>query len=1086
MTESLPDWDMCFSFQKYLKISIAVFLLSVTLLGGCSKGLFNNPTADGTPQLPFKGIKIDFDSTCLKKTSTTIGKFVEGTAQPAAVSAQWQCYGKAIQTFVENVKGAKENEFAPREIAGFFEFFFLKNTKISDELLQQIMYVKQLFVGGSDQVVTGPELLRLIQLTRQLEGFSLELLPFMKVYSLNWRLSPTEDLVSEVNYFEQSNETIQRVTRELTDIFERNGASYRIENFYHLVLSVSSLESEANSSAWPFLEKLKSAIPLVETIKRTLTGGDQKIVAANEWRRFALLSSRGYVQYLRYYYFIRQVSSSSKGEELAYVVKSIEDLFSYLGDMVREKPKGRFTQQELIEILRVLEKIFPEFQISDKMIVEGMKIKRLFFGGSLDDWSPEDFDNAKVKVNSFREIAVKILNFGDYLTLRWGPQNRQRSAAESYAREAEFNLVDFAESLAQLFETEYDLKDLLVFLNELDAHFPSLKSESPKPSLIQSVRKYLPLLVSFKNLILSDETSLVVHNATTNEWPQFLKFTAKVYARLLYFNYFISHQELERGQGLASFGIFIGDLKTLLEELMFPKKNQVITNKEISRLVFSLVQTKLIDINLNYEAVQKIIFVLNSKILIDSQSLDLQTQGQLRSYNGFGKPQLEYAFFRYQGWLKNQQSIDNAFKQTPKISGVWRKNLEPLLPPDFQVFLRSPVPFTLDFEHRLYLSRSEIPMTFDSVSRLNWTMSLVQLLIRSYSKDPRKFSTLFGLTESECDALFSDFRQAFISIGYLEPENKTFVKGRMLEANLFTPHGNGNSFLELPEAVELLNMIVSAFGIQRSVRQTIEAECPVRPGLKLYQNTLPLNCLMDVYRRNFARFLGSQPDFSHFISSLSGSQLSEFLLLLIQGTGYDVSNLSDITYKHVGLLPHISQYIEIILRRFDSNKSDSLDLDEALKALPVFSDEIAKQQSGKKPMPDNRRKSAFTYLLKYGKAPESLKEKLHFLFVWESFPGFWKLDVNRTGLATIFAFLMKKQSASVQFQLAAELARVEQSTTSLTLTRPDWLSLSSPDLESDPSTFRWIESHWPTGLYQFESPSGPEVTKNWRKFLSLE
>jgi hypothetical protein len=50
-----------------------------------------------------------------------------------------------------------------------------------------------------------------------------------------------------------------------------------------------------------------------------------------------------------------------------------------------------------------------------------MKIKQLFFGGSLDSFTIQDFDNARQKVNRVKTLIERFLPYYSIYTSEWDP-----------------------------------------------------------------------------------------------------------------------------------------------------------------------------------------------------------------------------------------------------------------------------------------------------------------------------------------------------------------------------------------------------------------------------------------------------------------------------------------------------------------------------------------------------------------------------------------------------------------------------------------------------------------------------------------
>ncbi|MFN7453772.1 MAG: hypothetical protein ACK5RO_03840, partial [Pseudobdellovibrionaceae bacterium] len=542
-------------FSKWAASTLVILAMSVSLTG-CHLPFGEDPP----PSAPLNN-RLGAETECLAEVIPAMKGFMDGSASAKQVGEIWTCFGSAIELFGESTRGRFEDRYTPRELANFFERYYLKQgTSISPELLRQIFLLKQVFVGGSSEAITRKELEKLAAFAVQMRSLSLRLLPYMKLYSLNWKASGFKELNEDIRYFEAANLEIQNAARELGDTFARNRQSYQLENFIILLEEVAKLDS----SSWDWLDDLRKAMPLVYKLKKTLAGGTENSIDASEWKRFAVLGVRGYIQYLRYHYFLDQNEQVGAGPELIYFARSIDDLFSYLGDMVGDKPGAILTRAEILEILEALALFVPDLKPNDRFLVEAMKIKQVLFGGSLDNFRKEDFEKARSKVETFRNLTERFLSYADVYGQSWDPEEFSASDALEFFKLADQNLSEFGRRLGRIMETPYDLQDAARFAKELEAFYPPIRQGDK--SFQQLAQQFLPVIISTKNIVLSDQGSVI--GRTRGEWSDVLKLSAEGYGRYLFVKYFLTGSSITEGAGLNALGLMVSDTTTWLESLI--------------------------------------------------------------------------------------------------------------------------------------------------------------------------------------------------------------------------------------------------------------------------------------------------------------------------------------------------------------------------------------------------------------------------------------------------------------------------------------------------------------------------------------
>ncbi|MFN7824072.1 MAG: hypothetical protein ACK5P6_01790 [Pseudobdellovibrionaceae bacterium] len=960
--------------------------------------------------------------------------FMDGSASAKQVGEIWTCFGSAIELFGESTRGRFEDRYTPRELANFFERYYLKQgTSISPELLRQIFLLKQVFVGGSSEAITRKELEKLAAFAVQMRSLSLRLLPYMKLYSLNWKASGFKELNEDIRYFEAANLEIQNAARELGDTFARNRQSYQLENFIILLEEVAKLDS----SSWDWLDDLRKAMPLVYKLKKTLAGGTENSIDASEWKRFAVLGVRGYIQYLRYHYFLDQNEQVGAGPELIYFARSIDDLFSYLGDMVGDKPGAILTRAEILEILEALALFVPDLKPNDRFLVEAMKIKQVLFGGSLDNFRKEDFEKARSKVETFRNLTERFLSYADVYGQSWDPEEFSASDALEFFKLADQNLSEFGRRLGSIMETPYDLQDAARFAKELEAFYPPIRQGDK--SFQQLAQQFLPVIISTKNIVLSDQGSVI--GRTRGEWSDVLKLSAEGYGRYLFFKYFLTGSSITEGAGLNALGLMVSDTTTWLESLIDRKTarpEKVITFAELEALVTAAAKAELLPKAIRTESLNQGLKVLFQKMLVRPER---RIQGPLPL--GFGGEALRVLRTEFSIWYDMQRFIEVLYQGVPEearrpIADVQRdfdRAAATIGVTEMRASLATPVPFVFDDRDQLRISTRPIDFDRHSLRQINLARALSRLVIRSFASDLARVSTYQGITNPEANQLFLAVKPLVVDFGLIEKDDVTFADSRFREGNLFTPRANGDGYLDFREGIDLVLLILSGLKTDSYVYKNLEKTCAIEAtnleDKDDKSKSVRVNCLLPFYIREVRNSFTHLPQFLEFVRGLSPDRSQLMFLNLLKAAGGVEDKQGRMKVSSIALFPHVSQYIESVMQRFDTNKDGVLVTSEAMSAYPTFAN-ILRQVGGSKSETLNR--AGFAWILRYGTPPEGA-DLVKFIVWWvPRGEKRWDVRADRERLVQILGFIAdsinkqnkKKAKAFSEVDAAASQEQIDQ------------------------------------------------------------
>lgn len=992
----------------------ALLLLSLTAgLAACDSKVGEEPPPPDAQE--FGGTQ------CLSDAKPVVKAFIVGDAKTDELETTWDCIGSAVEKFKRYVRGSNADRYTSQELATFLERNFLdpkEKITITPALQVEFMKLKQVFVGGSRDYLTRAELDKTISLIRSLREITVNLNPYMKVIALRWEVSETPSMQRDVRYFEEANKEIQDAARTLASLIEKNGQSYYLQDFVVLMREMSQLFGET----WEFPDVISKYMPIIKKVKKALAGGDENSITPNEWRRFSLLGARGYVQFLRYHYFIKSVPETGTGYRLSYLARTVEDVLSVFQDLVAEKPEGVVSRDEIFELLKTLEVVWPEFRVSSGLVFEGMKFKQLFFGGSVDSLTTTDFETARLKVSRIKTLIERFMPYYSIYGREWDPDMYGPEESQKLYMESQFVLEATVREAGVLFEGSYDLNDLYNIVREIEILYPPQEGRS----LTGKVKEYLPLIIDAKNIVLGGNDS----SLRKSNWSVLLGFAARAYSDYLYYDYFLKEQSFQQPLILSYLSVFANQSLNILRDLLLVKKENQFSRVELGKLVKHMIRLELIPKAINEQSADQLVKVVLNNILTPPEVRIAGHQPDALTLTS-----VEVARQEMQIWLDAElmfAQMADGWKADDGISGKdlldalksTSRSLDasngPLLAAMKELLLSvdSPVPMTTNHKGFVIISNKfEQLYTHKSLRDLNRNRAVARLLIRSFATDMKRIETYQGATLPEVEGGFNSLRSIFVEMGLLDPKNVSFASSRFLEANIFVPHSDGNSLASQAEITDLIGMIWSGVGINYELREELVKKC-FKPGEVVNdQSRVSLSCVRSAYKTVMADIMAATPEYVRFMKAASADDWAYYMNNIFMAAGYVPNNQSMAMMGDIALTPHVIQYVEMIFARFDRNKDAIISTPEAIKAFPAFKGllkELAKDQLDSGSIKEKDLLDVFTFILRYGKPPTTLTEKARFVLKWKGKPEKWDVWADRVQLAQILGYIAEQVAKSPQ------------------------------------------------------------------------
>lgn len=935
--------------------------------------------------------KLGEEAKCLAGVKPVMSGFMDGSADPDQVSEIWTCFDNALGLFERKVRGDNPEYYTAREVANFFEDRFLdEDLRINDRLLVEVMRFKQLFVGGENQKITRDELRKLRVFARKMREISLDLLPQMRLLSLHWEVTGRDEFKEDFAAFENAKLVAQKAVLDLAAMIEPQKQSYEFAHFMTLLEELQVVFG----TTWSATDSLKRMLPLLGELKGALTGTENTVIQAQDWRKFGQLGIRSYFLYLRYYYFFEKNPHHREDPELILVFGSADDAMGMLADILAEKKGGRLVREEVKKITRAISEVFPQFQVSDSLVDEVFKIKTLVLGGSADVLTSEDLSRGRTKLEDYRHIANLILENALILEGKWKPDSSSPELARTEFQKAEQAGKEIARRLGPLLESSYDIKNIGKLVKAYEDSFPPA---DPSQALAPRIDALMPLILAAPDLILGHQGSVI----EPHEWSPFLDILMQAYGRFLEYDYFLKSESFFRQPGLSKYELWSESLAQLLESTLLARgggKEKPISPSEIGRVMEALEDTGYWPKAVDRASVQALFPVIMSRLLTPPEARaknEIQT-----SLSSVGVRTLMTEVRMWFGVQKDLDRILNAHGALSheQLQALFHGGLDPGQR-EFYRLIESPIPLAMEAGGRLVINpKQQVAYDETTLRNLNLVRGLLRWVIRSYG-ELSQAQAISGLTEEQFDQAFSDVRSFVVKMGLLKPDDTSFATSRFFEGNLFTPYSDGDQFLNFSEAGSLSMLILSGLKVHKMTEKMIVEKCVQSTRS---QTQYHVDCALEELRLQIPQAFSSMPGMAELFGQGRTQEDTALLNEVLKAAGWAPNEGRVGPMSDLALVPHVLQYIEFLFRRWDLNADGVLDRQEAMNAYPMFANLLRRVSN----LQDEKwLRAAYAFILVKGKAPETFWEKFEFATGWVGNDQTWPIQADRYQVGRILGFI---------------------------------------------------------------------------------
>jgi hypothetical protein len=473
-------------------------------------------------------------------------------------------------------------------------------------------------------------------------------------------------------------------------------------------------------------------------------------------------------------------------------------------------------------------------------------------------------------------------------------------------------------------------------------------------------------------------------------------------------------------ENIGSLSVFTNQSLNIMRDVLVAKKTTQFTKNELNILLMHLVRMGVLPKNITVDSMDELLQAVLNNILNRPEN---RLAG--KNPNSLTLNSIEVARSELQVWLDMEIFIAELFQNTVFAKdGLSSKALltainDRLKETDSADYLRAAL-----IELRL-TAESEVPMTIDpkglliitnkktqyydqiSLRQLNLSRMVSRLAIRSFATDMKRIQNYTGVTLPEVEGAFKKVRKFVVQIGAVDEKSTTFASSRFREANMFTPHSDGSDVVSYAELADLVGMILSGVNAHGLLTEELVDTCLEN---KPYTNETEIKvaCVRKAYRKSMPKMMTATPEYLHYMAKVSEDEWTYYISNVMKAAGYIPNSENVVRMGDVSLVPHVIQYIEMTFAHFDKDKNDNINLREAKDAFGTFKGvlkELAKDQLKAGDIEEKDLWDIFTFILKFGKPPETISEKIRFQFFWKNKPEKWDIWADRTQLAKILGYI---------------------------------------------------------------------------------
>ena len=226
----------------------------------------------------FKDIE-GFSVGCLNGINEKVELYKKNQLNTNQINQLSNCMKMALMVFKNRVRGRKKGEFTPGELRKFIQDLFLQDQIISDTFLNQLVKLKTVIIGGSEDKLTEMEIESFITFVEVLRKEAIFFQPYIQILNVLYNGKQ----LNEKTLLKDPGKDLKKSIGRVSVFLNKFSTPYFITDVKKLFQEVNVfLDSKYDTS------QLDQKFALFSAFKQFIVDGSDKVIHPNEWENILL------------------------------------------------------------------------------------------------------------------------------------------------------------------------------------------------------------------------------------------------------------------------------------------------------------------------------------------------------------------------------------------------------------------------------------------------------------------------------------------------------------------------------------------------------------------------------------------------------------------------------------------------------------------------------------------------------------------------------------------------------------------------------------------------------------------------------
>lgn len=654
----------------------------------------------------------------------------------------------------------------------------------------------------------------------------------------------------------------------------------------------------------------------------------------------------------------------------------ISNSLQTFADKTRGADPGLYQSEELRHFFNRY--LLQNNQISEDFMTDIMNVKVLLVGGSRLTLTRAEINQLKEFIKLV-DISLKELN-GHWRSLLFHPSVKN----VDFIRVTEV-LKKSTERLlksTQAIHAGFQYSQLLTFIENLNLFM------GDKTTLIGAM-KWLPLVGIVRDLFLNYDAAL----DTWDQWSESMNWTIDAYVFVLDYYYNIRSLAWSDYETWTVFPAFVDRGIRLVEESRAMKTQGLLKAEKIDLLIDELIRVKSLKTSIPADLI-KSVYRKVIRNIVEGLST---ASGQTLQISGLNRDHLAIIKEEWKVWSLSQQWIQTVFASKrsaiswdefydlaqktsesiqvdkTKVGEIQYSAFE-----DWKKMMVSRDALLWDPNDRIILAsdKSYVQVGYTGMLVANGLRTFSRLLMRGYGDRSNRSIFEQKITKDKFIDFEKDFKELGLQVGFLDPRTPYSSPRTMLEANLFTLAGDGDSNLTGAELYQIFGFLISGGRLtaDRLYHLSLGADCVASKQLDVFKKQIVKEeCLQTSLVNHFAELFSNVPGMVNYwnLHDIDEKQKIYEKLKQISLLHPGVSS-NRFEYSEIRTLTTVVTYVESLMVSYDENQDGVLKTSELLKAMPRFQSFLESHSGALQRLPifkETVMQTAFLFMLHHGRKP---------------------------------------------------------------------------------------------------------------------